>query len=158
MKFVSLYEPAALLTSVANGALLLVLLAAPNGTQSEPAGGEKMPHAVVDTHHLMELFNKPLYQYTKQAMQQEPSDEQGWETIQQRGMQAAEVANLVALRKDDQRWRQLASELQQAGIHLAEVAESKDFAQTQQAYRSLIDRCNACHQSMAPDHAPQLKP
>ena len=158
MKFASVYEPAVWLTSVANGALLLALLVVPSEGAPEDRSPEAMPHAVVETHDLMELFNQPLYRHLKQAMQQEPTGEQGWKTIRQRGMQAAEVANLVALRKSDPQWQQLTGELQQAGLKLAETAESKDFAATEQAYRSLLDRCNACHQAMAPGHAPQLEP
>ena len=158
MKFVSLYEPAVFLTSLANGALLLAVLAAPSDADSQAKPAQQIPQAVVDTHDLMELFNQPLYRYLQKAMQQEPTDDQGWQTIRQRGLQAAEVANLVALRKDSQQWQQLAGKLQQAGIDLAKAAEGQDFGKTQQAYRTLIERCNACHQTMAPQRAPQLEP
>jgi hypothetical protein len=118
----------------------------------------ELPNAIVSTHELMELFNEPLYKYLKQAMEQDPSSEEQWSTVADRGLQAAEVANLVALRKDEPAWRQMASELQQAGIDLAKAAKSQDLQSTQQAYKGLINQCNACHSKMAPQEAPQLDP
>lgn len=129
------------------------------------AGSEQkstqLPQPVVDTHELMELFNQQLYRQLREEMQNEPDSEQEWETIRHRGLQAAEVANLVAIRErgdDDPRWGRLARGLQQAGTRLAEVVRTEDFDQTQEAYRNLIQSCNACHETMAPQHAPTLQP
>lgn len=124
----------------------------------EREAGPALPRPVMDTHDLMNLFNKPLYQQLKQKMQQEPSDEPQWKKIADRGWQAAEVANLVALREDQPQWRQLSARLQQAGVGLAEAAKAGDIQATRQAYSHLIERCNACHRTVAADHAPQLMP
>jgi hypothetical protein len=121
-----------------------------------------LPQPIVDTHQLMELFNKPLYQHLKQAMQQQPADDEGWDTIEERGLQAAEVMNLVAIRERDEaeqsKWQRHVQTAQQAGLKLTEAAKSRDWEQTQAAYQGLIRNCNTCHQQIAPDHAPQIQP
>lgn len=104
----------------------------PDSHTSAQDGQQKKqpPTPVVNTHHLMELFNRPLYSYLKKAMQEKPQSEEGWKTIHERGLQAAEVANLVALRqvpKDHEQWIQFAADLQRAGVNLAEAAKSEEI-------------------------------
>jgi hypothetical protein len=109
----------------------------------------------------MRLFNKPLYTYLQKAMAQEPASAEEWPTIQERGLQAAEVANLVAMRPakpPQDQWLAGALNLQQAGLALARAAESKDWDATTQAYAGLIQQCNNCHKARAPEKAPMLKP
>lgn len=126
--------------------------------QDEAKQAAALPRAVVDTHDLMHLFNGPLYKGLKQEMQQEPTGDDQWKMIGDRGWQAAEIANLVALRNDDPQWRQSAANLQQAAVRLAETAETRNFDATTRAYRGLVERCNACHEAVASEHAPQLMP
>lgn len=140
------------------GSLSLLLGLGAATAQDPDAEPGELPRAVVDTHDLMSLFNEPLYNYLKKAMQEEPGDKEGWETIADRGWQTAEVANLVAMRNDDRQWRKFAADLQQAGTDLAEAAEAEDFDKSQEAYRAVIQRCNACHDESESDHAPELKP
>jgi hypothetical protein len=124
--------------------------------------GQKLPQPIVDTHDLMELFNKPLYQYLKEAMNQEPADEKGWKTIEERGLQTAEVMNLVAIRElsgtSAEDWQRHVRTGQQAGLQLAKVAKTRNWNQTQEAYRGVIRNCNDCHQQVAPEEAPQIQP
>jgi hypothetical protein len=120
-----------------------------------------MPAPVVEARVLMNLFNKPLYTHLKSEMSQQPADDEGWKTLEQRGLQAAEVANLVALRParpPQDQWLQASANLQAAGVALAEAAKAKDWEKTRQAYEGLIQRCNACHQARAPQKAPMLEP
>lgn len=129
-------------------------------SKQDRAGG-RLPAPVVDTHHLMELFNQELYDLLRNEMQREPSGDEWWETIHSRGLRAAEVANLVAIRDrggNDPRWMRLSAHVQQAGKELAEAAESQNLQRTQEAWRGLVESCNACHRTMAPEHAPQLEP
>ena len=109
----------------------------------------------------MRLFNKQVYEYLQPEMEEQPSDEEGWKTIEERGLQTAEVANLVALRPVQppiEQWLQAAGNLQAAGIALAEAAKTRDWQKTTQAYQGLIQRCNDCHQARAPGKAPVIKP
>jgi hypothetical protein len=147
---------------VAAGGVMLVRTSDIRAGQ-EPAGSQArdsqpLPHPVVDAHQLMSLFNRPLFVLLKGTMQKSEEDQQYWNTVNERGLQAAEVANLVAMRRDNPQWHQHAASLQQAGIRLAEAAKNQDSAQTKEAYQGLIARCNACHQAFAPGHAPQLQP
>jgi hypothetical protein len=125
-----------------------------------PPAQQQLPAPVVDTHHLMELFSQPLYEFLRQSMAQQPTNEEGWQDIANRGLQVAEVANLVALREEASQngWLAAVAQLQRAGLQLTETARSTDWQATQQAYRTVIDQCNSCHQNFAPDHVPQLRP
>lgn len=127
---------------------------------AQPAARKTLPTPVVDTHHLMELFNKQVYIYMKKSVAKQPADDDGWSQISDRGLQVAEVANLVALREveDSEQWLEAAAGLQQAGIELADAAKSHQWDATQASYRKVIQQCNDCHQARAPDEAPQLKP
>ena len=132
-------------------------------TKAPAAESRHLPRPVVDTHHLMELFNQPLYDLLHQEVQRvDQPQEKTWETIGDRGLQAAEVANLISMRQyknaDQNQWRELASHLQQAGIDLAEAAKEQNAGRVKTAYVELIGRCNACHNTMAPERAPDLKP
>jgi hypothetical protein len=122
----------------------------------------RLPQPIVDTHQLMELFNKPLYQHLKEAMQQQPANDAGWQTLEERGLQAAEVMNLVAIREREEseqaQWQRGVQTAQQAGLQLTEAAKSRDWEQTRTAYQGLIRNCNECHRQIAPDHAPQIQP
>jgi uncharacterized membrane protein len=60
-------------------------------------------------------------------MAQQPADEEGWNTIEQRGLQAAEVANLVAMRPakpPQDEWLMASANLQDAGVTLAKAAKA----------------------------------
>jgi hypothetical protein len=126
-----------------------------------PARQALPPTPIVEVPVLMQLFNKPLYTGLKQEMAQQPANEEQWKNLAARGLQAAEIANLVALRKgegpDDPILRG-ATELQRAGIALADAAKGQQWEATVQAYQGLVQRCNNCHQALAPDEAPQLQP
>ena len=79
----------------------------------------------------------------------------------ERGLQAAEVANLIAIRETAAKvpqWTEQAAALQRAGLALAEAGEKANWQAAQSEYRNVVQACNACHQNVAPDRAPMLKP
>ncbi len=124
---------------------------------------EKLPTPVVDTHELMEVFYERLYEHLKADMTAEPADKKAWSHLKHHGFEAAELANLVAIRtvEDDAlraKWAGLSRDGQQAGLDLAAAATAKDWPKTQAAYQSLVKNCNACHEASGDDHAPQLEP
>jgi hypothetical protein len=109
----------------------------------------------------MRLFNGPLYKSMKKNMARQPADEQQWSDIEANGLQAAEIANLVALRRVPDAQAQVlrgAEELQRAGTALADAAKAHQWNAAQQAYRGVVQACNNCHQTLAPGDAPQLRP
>ena len=150
------------------GAFAFVAFAAVDVTTTRGQGQAGQPRAVaarppapvVKTGDLMRLFNKPLYTSVKKLMTEEPADEEGWAMIEGGGLQAAEVANLVAIREapSNDQWYAMAAGLQQGGVALASAAKARDWNATVQAYQGLLQRCNACHQANAPDTAPVLEP
>ena len=132
----------------------------------EPAKApEKLPAAVVDTHELMEVFYERYYEQLKAeaATEPKPDDRRGWTRLKRRGYEAAELANLLAIRtiEDDAfaaKWGGLTREAQQTGLDLAAAAAAKDWAKTEAAYQAIVKNCNACHTASGDDHAPQIEP
>ncbi len=63
----------------------------------------------------MQLFNKPLYMSLKEKMAQQPANAEQWNDLMGKGLQAAEIANLVALRRVEAskvQWLRGAADLQ----------------------------------------------
>jgi hypothetical protein len=109
----------------------------------------------------MRLFNGPLFKSMKKNMAQQPADDQQWSDVEANGLQAAEIANLVALRRVPDAQAEVlrgAAELQRAGTALADAAKAHQWNAAQQAYRGVVQACNNCHQTLAPGDAPQLMP
>ena len=122
----------------------------------------QLPGPIVNTHELMDLFNKPLYLFLREEMQKDLGAATEWDTIADRGLQTAEVMNLVAIRErepgQDEAWMKHVRQVQAAGLELAQAAKEQNADQTRAAYQNVIRGCNDCHQTFAPDHAPQIKP
>jgi hypothetical protein len=150
---------AALIAAAYTGRSQFIATAQESSRQASPQ--QEPPTPVVDTHHLMELFNRPLYEFLKKSVAQRPSGKEGWEEISNRGLQVAEVANLVALREREaarDQWVEMSGNLQRSGVRLSEAASSGNWAATRQAYQDVVNQCNSCHQAISPDKAPQLQP
>jgi hypothetical protein len=129
--------------------------AQPAAVQGQP------PSPVVDVPGLMRLFNGPLYKSMKKNMARHPANEQQWSDIEANGLQAAEIANLVALRRVPDAQAEVlrgAEAMQRAGTALADAAKAQQWNATQQAYRGIVQACNNCHQTLAPGNAPELRP
>jgi hypothetical protein len=130
-----------------------------SGDELPEKAPRKLPTAVVDTHELMELFNEPLYKHLKADMETEPADKKAWNHLKHHGIEAAEIANLIAIRKVDDaaKWDPLARGAQQAGLDFARAAGSQDWAKTKSTYQAHINNCNECHKAFGKEKAPQLK-
>jgi len=129
--------------------------------QLAPTPKGQLPTPVVDVPGLMRLFNGPLYKSLKKNMTQEPADDQQWSDLEANGLQAAEIANLVALRRVPDAQAEVvrgATAMQRAGTALADAAKAQQWNATQDAYRGIVQACNNCHQTLAPGDAPQLRP
>jgi hypothetical protein len=133
----------------------------PSPAQPAPAAQGQPPSPVVDVPGLMRLFNGPLYKSMKKNMAQQPANEEKWSDIEANGLQAAEIANLVALRRVPDAQAEVlrgAAEMQHAGTALADAAKGQQWNAAQQAYRGVVQACNNCHQTLAPGNAPELMP
>jgi len=117
---------------------------------------------IADTHHLMELFNEPLYEYLKKGLEQQPADDRAWTGVAQNATRVAEITNLVMIRKrgEDQPkvWRTKATTVRQVALDLQQQAENQNLEASREAFRQLVQSCNDCHSTFARGHAPQLKP
>lgn len=156
-------SPAVVVILGAGAVLAAALWPGPDrrGEASEQPARQRLPQPLVDTHDLMELFNQPLYEFLKETMEEQPTTQEQWDTVRERGLQAAEVANLVAIRENAAKmpeWTERSAALQRAGLALAEAGKNENWQAAQSAYRNLIQSCNDCHQNVAPNEAPMLRP
>ncbi|HEY3394363.1 MAG TPA: hypothetical protein VGK58_16740 [Lacipirellulaceae bacterium] len=125
------------------------------------AGQGQPPTPVVDVPGLMRLFNGPLFKSMKKNMAQQPANAEQWSDVEASGLQAAEIANLVALRRVPDAQAEVlrgAAAMQRAGTALADAAKGQQWNAAQQAYRGVVQACNNCHQTLAPGEAPELRP
>jgi len=145
---------------LAIGGLLAVAFVAADELPSKAP--DRLPTPIVDTHELMEVFSEPLYEHLKKDMAAQPADDKAWSHIKHHGIEAAEIANLIAIRKvagfDQTEWMTHSRDAQQSGLDLAHAATAKDWPKAQAAYKDLITNCNDCHTASGNDHAPQLEP
>lgn len=129
--------------------------------QSRTVAQRPLPRPVVDAHHLMHLFNLPVYEYLKESVATQPADADAWQVIQERGLQVAEVANLVAIRQEARihpQWTAVAGDLQTAAMRLTDAAKAQNWEATRESYALVIQQCNRCHEAAAPDKAPKVEP
>ena len=111
-------------------------------------------------HHFMEYVFEPNYKRLKAAMADEPQDKKIWKAIKGNALTLAECANLLLMRaadEDPDDWRKLSIEVRAHGGELYEAARASDYAAAGKAYRSMIGKCNACHNQFA-DGEYQLEP
>jgi cytochrome c556 len=121
----------------------------------------KLPGPVLNTHELMERFNKPNFQSLKKLMAEPPADEDAWEAIEEQAADLAELANLVAIREVEEKrdqWLKYAAQVQQNALQLADHAKNQDLEGIQEAYQQTVQSCNDCHMEFEPMHAPELEP
>ena len=172
-----LATPATVVAAIAAVALLAAQSAAQVVVQPAPApvqivptpeqavvpvpAAQTLPNTpVVDVAGLMKLFNRPLFLGLKEKMALAPGNDTEWDDLVARGLQAAEISNLLAMRKvqGPVDVLQTSAQLRADGVALAEAAKARQWDATQRAYVVLVERCNDCHRTLAPDKAPQLKP
>lgn len=121
---------------------------------------DKLPHAVVDTHELMEIFTESLHKDLQAKMAKQPATPREWKVLGRDGYRAAEIANLIAMRKPKENgaeWLALAVEAQKVGVELGDATKKQDWPAAQAAYKAIVKNCNACHQKFEPDHAPKVE-
>jgi hypothetical protein len=148
-----------ILPAVMIGLIALAVTAADPEPQTFKASA-KLPHAVVDTHELMEIFTESLHKDLQAKMAKQPATPREWKVLGRDGYRAAEIANLIAMRKPEENgeeWLALAVEAQKIGVELGEATKKEDWPAAKAAYQSLIKNCNACHQKFEPDHAPKVE-
>jgi len=121
-----------------------------------------LPAPVLEVKQFMQVFNKPLYMDLKKDLKEKPDSDDDWKDIENDALQAAEIANLIAIRKVPQSAMSAlnnhASQLQNASLGLAKASKAKDYTQAKQEWGHLVQACNACHKELAPGKGPQLEP
>lgn len=117
---------------------------------------------VFDVKQFMEVFNKPLYMELKNELGDKPNSDQAWKDVETDALQAAEIANLIAIRRVPKTvepvLQKRAADLQNASMSLARAAKSKNLDEAHRQWAVVVQACNGCHKEMAPDKAPQLQP
>jgi cytochrome c553 len=141
-----------LLSSLA--VVLSLLLMRFTGTTNPARADDASPTAVrivpveANMYDFMEgVFQQP-YRRLKEVMAAEPTDQQGWKTIQSESLILAEGGNLLLVRNlevDADNWTEFSVAVREDGAQLFKAAKQKDFVGSRKAYESLLTHCNACH-------------
>ena len=105
-----------------------------------------------DMHEFMEYYFQPTYLRLKAQMAAEPTNNQGWKAVKSDALILAEGGNLLLIRqpeKDAQSWQELSIQVRGLGGELYQAAKKKDYKSAQQHYKTMLTKCNACHQKFA---------
>ncbi|MEZ6090849.1 MAG: hypothetical protein R3C05_23075 [Pirellulaceae bacterium] len=156
------------LTTIASLVAFIIVTAVVTMTSSDPVYAEsevkdsknKVVPVEEDMHEFMEYYNEPTFKRLQDAMRKIENGGGDWGAIKSNGLILAEVGNLLQFRgqsSESQAWDKHAIAVRDAGEQLYQAAGKKDAKQSQQAFRSMIDNCNACHQQFA-GGSPRLQP
>ncbi len=118
---------------------------------SNKAAAELVP---VDTnmHDFMEGMFQAPYRRLKESIANEPKDNNGWKAIRSDVLILAEGSNLLVLRKqekDQAHWDEYSVASKLAGEVAFKAAKKKNYADTRQAYETMLVNCNDCHKMFA---------
>ena len=145
-------------------ASFIVLTHAPIPATFAQAPSDEMESELVpvegDMHEFMEYVFQPTYKRLKESMAIPEKDNAAWKSIKSDSLILAEGGNLLLFRGQDsesQNWNKHASTIRKLGGQLYQAAKQKNQADSQTAYRAMIQNCNACHQDFA-DGEYQLSP
>ncbi len=144
------------------GACFGMLANPPADVQAAPPAAAKVQLQPVepDMHEFMEYVFQPTYQRLKAAMAAEPADNSTWKTIKADSLILAEGGNLLLARppeSDVDTWNGQSIAVRTAGGELYQAAKKKDYQAALQHYKTMLTKCNACHDHFA-DGEHQLSP
>ncbi|MEZ6040223.1 MAG: hypothetical protein R3C20_06940 [Planctomycetaceae bacterium] len=107
------------------------------------------PEPVEDSmHEFMEYVFQPTYKRLKVTMANAPADNAGWKAMKSDALILAESCNLLYGRcvndKTDD-WDAHTTASRSAAASLYKAAKAKDFEKASECYRTMLNKCNACH-------------
>ena len=147
---------------------LVFTIVIPTPSQTPPANGQP-PSADSnsssvpvedDMHEFMEYVFQPTYKRLKASIAVAEKDNATWKSIKSDALILAESGNLLLGRgpdSDEADWNKHSIASRDFGGQLYRAAKEKNFEKTQQAYKMMLESCNACHQQFSGGD-PQLKP
>lgn len=117
---------------------------------------------VMETGRFMKKFTDPLMESLHEKLATEPATPRDWRALEDEAASGAEVANLIAIRNDDDsqhaEWQEMTKVMYDAAVVLSESAKARDFAASKTNYEALVQSCNACHQKIDPETLPVIEP
>ncbi len=126
--------------------------------QAAPA----LSQPVMKTERFMKKFADPLADTLHEMLANDPGSPREWRKVEDEASSGAEIANLIAIRNDEDaqnpEWQELTKGMFDASIALAEAAKTRDFAATKMKYEALVASCNACHTKIDPETLPVIEP
>jgi hypothetical protein len=142
------------------GILLIVIGSIGIGNYLQPRAvaipSNNLPAEIVpvDTnmHDLMEGMFQAPYRRLKEAMANEPKDNNGWKAIRSDVLILAEGSNFLVLRKQETeqaKWDEYSLASKLSGETAFKAAKQKNFAETRKAYEAMLIHCNDCHKTFA---------
>ncbi len=148
-------QTAALVCAAACTITTILALTAPNaltaGVSPEPVTTPAADEAKIvedSMHEFMEYVFQPTYRRLKASMAAEPTDNNGWKAIKSDSLILAESCNLLFVRLPDENatdWAKHAMASRDAGAALYKAAREKKFEPASEAYKLMLNNCNACH-------------
>jgi hypothetical protein len=143
---------------VLSGLLLIGVLCVMSTVHSTPARADAPPSPTQpqpvekDMHEFMEYVFQPTYKRLQQSMRGEPTDNNAWKGIKADSLILAEGGNLLMIRTPTEEaavWNELSAAVRDAGSNLYQAAKKKDYKVASQHYKSMLLKCNACHDKFA---------
>jgi cytochrome c556 len=145
--------------------LLVVPIAGVCGVELRAAFAQDKPtlsQPVMETERFMKKFTDPLMENLHEALAVEPASPRDWRSLEDEAASGAEIANLVAIRNDEDaqhaEWQDMTKVMYDAAVTLSESAKVRDYATSQTNYQALVESCNACHQKIDPETLPVIEP
>ena len=127
-----------------------------------PSGDSKLSPVAVedDMHEFMEYVFQPPYKRLKVSIAVAEKDNATWKSIKSDALILAESGNLLLGRgpdSDEADWNKHSVASRDFGGQLYRAAKEKNAEKTEQAYKLMLESCNACHKQFSGGD-PDLKP
>lgn len=146
--------------------LLAVVLSIQSQTmvaKGQPPAGDSDDSSVPvedDMHEFMEYVYQPPYKRLKALIAVAEKDNATWKGIKSDALILAESGNLLLGRgpdSDQADWNKHSIASRTFGGQLYRAAKEKNVEKTEQAYKMMLESCNACHQQFSGGD-PELMP
>lgn len=123
--------------------------AVPTAISLDEKPAEDGPMIVEDSmHEFMEYVFQPTYKRLKVTMAAKPENNAGWKAIKSDALILTESCNLLFPRTPDEDgadWKKHTVASRTNGAKLYKAAGAKDFDKATDAYKTMLESCNACH-------------
>ena len=121
-----------------------------------PAAGSGQAVQVLGTGEFMKIMMAPQYVKLREAVENEPTDREGWRNLYIAALPLAETFNLLYSRSDEgfqstPEWTEQVDHSMSAALTLSRSIKDKaDYAAIKNNYLAVVASCNDCHNQFEP--------